>query len=260
MVYKNIEVVYDGPLAVIYVNRPKVHNALTVETMGELMGILKQLEREENVRTVVITGKGDKAFIAGGDIREFKDKNSVEALEFSRTLQKLCFTVETLHKPVIAAVNGYAFGAGCELMMACDIAYASAEAKIGLPEVGLGIIPGAGGTQRLSRLVGKARAKEIIFTAEPLSAQEAYQIRLVNRIFPPPELMEAVKTLCQKIASKGPIALRLCKETVEDGYEMDLYKANALEAHAFAVTFSTEDRKEGIDAFLEKRKPQFKGK
>lgn len=260
MAYKNLEIAYDGPVAVIYVNRPKVHNSLTVEAMGELVKALKALEQEEKIRALVITGKGDKAFIAGGDINEFVDMNSLAALEFSRTLQRLCFTVETLHKPVIAAVNGYAFGAGCELMMACDIAYAAEEAKIGLPEGGLGIIPGAGGTQRLSRLVGKARAKEIIFTGEPLAAAEAYQIGLVNRIFPRQELMGEVKKLCQKIATKGPIALRLCKETIEDGFDMDLYKANALEAHAFGVVFATEDRVEGIKAFLEKRKPVFKGK
>ncbi len=260
MSFKNLEVKKDGGIATLIINRPQVLNALNRETINELDRVLDELVEDEGTRVIIITGAGEKAFVAGADVQEFQKMNPDEALNFSRKIQSVFLKIERMKKPVIAAINGYALGGGLELCMACDIAYASEKARFGQPEINLGIIPGAGGTQRLSRLVGKQRAKELVFTGEIIDAAEAFRIGLINRVVPAERLMSEVKALAEKISTKGAIALEMAKLTIEEGYGLDLYTAHALEAKAFALLFATEDQKEGISAFLEKRKPVFKGR
>ncbi|MBI5166559.1 MAG: enoyl-CoA hydratase/isomerase family protein [candidate division NC10 bacterium] len=260
MAFKNLEVKIEEGITTLTINRPQVLNALNRETVEELGKAIQDLGDDENTRVIIITGAGEKAFVAGADITEFKGMTPVTALEFTRKVQSVFLQIERLKKPVIAAVNGYALGGGLELCMACDIAYSSEKARFGQPEIGLGIIPGAGGTQRLSRLVGKQRAKELTFTGETIDAAEAYRIGLVNKVVPAEKLMAEVKSLAEKISSKGAIALEMAKSAIEEGYDLDLYSAHALEAKAFALLFATEDQKEGVSAFLEKRKPLFKGR
>lgn len=260
MSFKNLEVKKEEGIATLIINRPQVLNALNRETINELDRALDELVEENGIRVIIITGAGERAFVAGADVQEFQKMNPDEALNFSRKIQSVFLKIERLKKPVIAAINGYALGGGLELCMACDIAYASEKARFGQPEINLGIIPGAGGTQRLSRLVGKQRAKELVFTGEIIDAAEAFRIGLINKLFPPERLMSEVKALAEKISSKGAIALEMAKLVVEEGYGLDLYTAHALEAKAFALLFATEDQKEGISAFLEKRKPVFKGR
>jgi enoyl-CoA hydratase len=260
MGWNNILLEKEDDLAVLTINRPKVLNALNGETLRELDEAVEQIAADEEVRVVIITGAGEKAFVAGADIAFMQTLTPLEARQFSRLGQKVFSKIENLPQPVIAAINGFALGGGCELAMACDIRIASENAKLGQPEVNLGIIAGFGGTQRLPRLVNPGLAKEILFTADMYDAEAAHRIGLVNHVVPAAELMNFCKNMARRIAARGPIAVRLSKEAVNEGLEMDLEKAIAHEADLFAVAFATEDRNEGISAFLAKKKPEFKNK
>lgn len=260
MAWNNILLEKKEDIAILTINRPKVLNALNEETLREMDEALNQLASDDEIKAVIITGAGEKAFVAGADIAFMQNLTPMEARKFSRLGQSVFSKIENLPKPVIAAVNGFALGGGCELAMACDIRIASQTAKFGQPEVNLGLIAGFGGTQRLTRLVGPGRAKEILFTADMYDADSAFRMGLVNHVVAPEELMNFCTNMAKKIASRGPIAVQLSKEAVNEGLEMDLEKAFIHEANLFAAVFTTEDRDEGISAFLSKRKPEFKGR
>ena len=260
MGFETIVVTVKEGIASITLNRPQQLNALNRQMFRELDAAFDQVAADPGARVVVITGSGDRAFAAGADIREFVGMGPVAALDFSRNAQRIFRKLETMSKPTIAAVNGFALGGGCELMMACDIAYAADTAKMGQPEINLGIIPGAGGTQRLSRLAGKQKAKELEMTGDMLSAEEALRIGLVCKVVPAGELMAEVQKLCAKILSKSDVTLRMVKEAIEAGAQVDLASGMEIEAKAWSLCFTTEDHVEGIQAFLDKRKPNFKGR
>lgn len=247
-------------VATITLNRPQRLNALNRQMFRELDEAFDQVAADAAARVLVITGAGERAFAAGADIREFVDMTPVAALDFSRNAQRIFRKLESMPKPAIAAVNGFALGGGCELMMACDIAYAADTARVGQPEITLGIIPGAGGTQRLARLVGKQKAKELCMTGDMISAEEALRLGLVCRVVPAAELMAEVGRLCERILGKGDVALRMAKEAIEAGSQVDLSSGMEMEAKSWAVCFTTEDRVEGVKAFLEKREPKFGGR
>ena len=209
---------------------------------------------------MIITGAGDKAFVAGADITYMLDINAMEGREFGLIGQEAFSLIETMSKPVIAAINGFALGGGCELAMACDFRICSDKSKFGQPEVGLGVTPGFGGTQRLPRIVGTGMAKQLLYTGDIIDAHEALRIGLVNAVLPAETLMDYVKKLAQKIASRGAIAVRFCKDAVNEGMQTDIDRAMTIEADIFGLCFATEDQKEGMKAFVEKRKAQFKGK
>ena len=251
--------VTDG-VALITLNRPKALNAINRMMVQELTQVLNQAEEDQNVRILILTGAEEKAFAAGADITEFQHLSPIEALHSSQAFQAAFNRIDRLKKPIIAAVNGFCLGAGCELALACDMIYASDRARFGQPEINLGFIPGGGGTQRLARLIGRPRAKELIYTGEMIDAQEAYRIGFVNKVFPAAELIPAVKKLAQQVTSKGAVAIELAKKVIDEGYEGDLTSALALEAKGFALCFGTEDKTEGVNAFLEKRQPHFKGR
>ena len=246
-------------IAIVTLNRPKVLNALNTETLNELHEIFTQLDSDTGVRVIIITGSG-KAFIAGADISEMNTYSPEEARAFSQLGHKTMDAIQNTGKPVIAAINGFTLGGGLELALSCDILIASEKAVLGLPEVNLGLIQGFGGTQRLPRLIGKARAKELIFTGEALKAQKACEIGLVNRVVPQEELLPEAEKMAQLISAKGPVALTLAKRAIESGYDMPLSEGCKKEIGAFVESFSSQDRDEGIKAFLEKRKPVFTGK
>ncbi|MBW1659209.1 MAG: enoyl-CoA hydratase/isomerase family protein [Deltaproteobacteria bacterium] len=248
------------PLATITINRPKALNALNSKVLAELDKTLDRVNEDEEIRVVIITGSGEKAFVAGADIAEMSEMSPLEGSNFSRLGQLVFQKVQDLKKPVIAAVNGYALGGGSELALACDFIYASENAKFGLPEVTLGIFPGFGGTQRLPRLIGKSRAKELIFTGKMISAAEAYEMGMVNKVVPLDQLMDAVKEVATQIAKNGPIAVYVAKNLVDVGYDIPLDDGCLMESRSFGMCCSTEDKKEGMKAFLEKRKPVFKGR
>jgi enoyl-CoA hydratase len=260
MAYENILLEKQDDVAIVTVNRPKALNALNAPTLSELEQVFTELAGDDSVSVVILTGAGEKAFVAGADISFMQKLTAVEARKFALLGQAAFNKIENLPQPVIAAINGFALGGGCELAMACDIRLASENAKFGQPEVNLGVPPGFAGTQRLPRLVGKGRAKELLYTADMIDAQEAYRIGLVNKVFPAAELMDAAQKMAKKIASKGQIAVRLTKSAVNQGLEMDAERGMAYEAEVFGLVFSTEDQKEGMKAFLEKRKADFKGK
>lgn len=247
----------DEPLATITFNNPKALNALTVATFEELSRMLAELEENAEVRVVILTGAGEKAFVAGGDIGHLGTLDAKSAREFALLAQGVINQIEAFPKPVIAAINGYALGGGCELAMGCDVRVASDTAKFGQPEVKLGIIPGFAGTQRLARLVGKGRAKELIFTGEMIDAAEACRIGLVNRVVAKDQLMAETRALALKMCDKSASAITLAKEAIENGLEMDFARAEKYEADLFALCFNTPDCKEGISAFLEKRPAKF---
>ena len=260
MTYENITLEKKDGIAILTINRPEVLNALNKRTIEEIEMAVEDVEKDENVRVLIITGAGEKAFVAGADINEFVGIDVVTAKELSRKFQLLLNRIETLGKPVIAAINGLALGGGCELAMACDIRIASDKAKLGQPEINLGIIPGAGGTQRLPRLVGVAKAKELIFTGDIIDAREAERIGLVNRVVPPDKVMEEAENLAKKLLEKSPFILKLAKEAINTGMNMDIYSAIVLENDLVTIAFTTEDKEEGMKAFMEKRKPEFKGR
>lgn len=260
MPYEHVILERDDGIAIITINRPKVLNALRTDVLRDLREALIECENDDAVKVVIITGAGDRAFVAGADIGEMSELDPIKAKAFSEFGNSVFLYIEKMSKPVIAAINGYALGGGCELLMACDIVIASEKAKIGQPEVKLGIPPGFGGTQRMARLLGKMKAKELIFTGDMIDAQEALRIGLVNKVVPSEKLMEEAKNLARTIASRGQIAVRMAKQLINEGIDVDLETGLSLEAKGFAICFSTEDQKEGMKAFLEKREAKFTGK
>ena len=260
MEFKNILLSTDGEIGTLTINRPKALNALNMETLQEIQMGIQEIKNRSEVRVLIITGAGEKAFIAGADISEMRGMNSIEALNFSKLGHLTLKMIEDLDRPVLAAVNGFALGGGTELALACDFIYASENARFGLPEVTLGIFPGFGGTQRLPRLIGKGKAKELIMTGKMISSQEAFALGIANRVFPQSSLMDETKKVASQIAGNGAVAVRLAKMAVNAGFNMELTEACSLESYAFSLGFTTEDQKEGMTAFLEKRKPNYKGK
>jgi enoyl-CoA hydratase len=260
MAYKNILLEVNDGVATITINRPKSLNALNTEVLNELFQAFEFIETDEKIRVLVLTGSGDKAFVAGADITELAELNSLQAKYFVTNGHKTMAKLQDLSIPVIAAVNGFALGGGLELALSCDFIYASENAKFGLPEITLGLIPGFGGTQRLSRIVGKNMAKELIFTGKMISAGEAGELGIVNKVIPSEQLMEEALKTAGAIASKGKISLNMAKQAVNQGGDVDLSTACKIEIDSFAICFASDDAKEGTKAFLEKRKPEFKGK
>lgn len=256
--YENLIVAQDGAVTTITINRPKSLNALNSLTLRELAKAVRIAG--ETSHAVILTGAGEKAFVAGADIAEMAPMTPWSAREFSELGHVLTALLEDLPCATIAAVNGYALGGGCELAVACDMIYASENARFGLPEVTLGVTPGFGGTQRLVRLIGKLRAKEMIFTGEMVDAKRAAEMGLVNAVVPRLELLAHCKKIAEKIASRGPLAIARAKRLVERGYDLPLRAANRQEAETFALLFDTKDRVEGMQAFLEKRPAKFTGK
>lgn len=240
-------------IATVTINRPKSLNALNTETLTELNECFSELEKRKDVRVVILTGSGSKSFVAGADISEMVNATPAEGRAMSLLALETFNKLENMPQVTIAAVNGYALGGGCEICMSCDIRVAAENAVFGQPECGLGIIPGFGGTQRLARLVGKGRAKELIFTCDRIDAQEAYRIGLANKVVPAEELMDACRKMASKILSKGSYAVSIAKSVINAGMDMDLTNGLKLEADAFGFTFSTHDKQEGMTAFLEKR-------
>jgi len=251
---------HDGPIAIVTVNRPKVRNALNRQTLEELRRTILALKHDDGVRAVILTGAEEKAFIAGADINELSVQTPVGGRQHALSGQHIFDLIENMGKPVIAAINGFALGGGCELAMACTLRIAADTAKIGQPEINLGIIPGYAGSQRLARLVGKGRALEILLTGDPISAQEAQRIGLVNRVVPAAELMTEARKLAAMLSSKAPVAVKYIIDAVNKGLEMPFPDAQVFEATLFGLVASTEDMREGTQAFLEKRKAEFKGK
>jgi enoyl-CoA hydratase len=245
---------------VVTIDRPKVLNALNAQTIDEIRQAFDAARDDDSVKAVIVTGGGEKAFVAGADINELAKMTPISGKATASGGQDVFFAIERFPKPVIAAINGFALGGGCELALACHIRIASEKAQIGLPEVTLGIIPGYGGTQRLARLVGKGKALEIICTADRINAAEAERIGLVNRVVPAEELMNAAMEMAKKIASRGPVAVRCAIEAVMSGSEMPIEEGQFLEATLFGLLCATDDMKEGMQAFLEKRAANFVGK
>lgn len=246
-----------GNIGILYINRPDALNALNSQVLEELDRAVDRIIEDKDIHILIITGKG-RAFVAGADIGEMKDMDILEARRFADKGHKLFRKIELMEKPVIAAVNGFALGGGCELSMCCDIRIASDKAKFGQPEVGLGIIPGFAGTQRLARIVGIGRAKELIFTSDMIDAEKAYEIGLVNRVVPAEDLMEEAIDMAERIGSNGQIAVRFAKTAINEGMETNMEAGLAIEKDLFGLCFATEDQREGMEAFLEKRKPNYK--
>ena len=249
-----------GAVATVTVNRPKVLNALNAETVAALTAVFGDLRKDDEVRAVVLTGAGDRAFIAGADIGELARLTPQTARALTDAGHRMCGLIEGLGKPVIAAVNGYALGGGCEVAMACTCRVAARTAKLGLPEITLGIIPGYGGTQRLPRLVGRGRALEMMLTGAPVTAEEAWRIGLVNRVVEPDALAAEALGLATAIAAQAPEAVRRIIDVVNHGLDVSMADATALEATAFGLVWATDDAREGTTAFLEKRKARFTGR
>ncbi|MDI6690493.1 MAG: enoyl-CoA hydratase-related protein [Candidatus Bathyarchaeota archaeon] len=247
-------------IATLTLNRPEALNAFNKEVVEEVLQALEDIKADENIRVAILTGTGEKAFSAGADIKAMKGMNALKARELSLMGEKLCNALENLEKPVIAAINGYALGGGLEVAMACDIRIASETARMGQTEINIGLIPGWGGTQRLPRLIGKTKAKELIFTGRIIDAKTAEQLGIVNMVVPTDKLKEAVREFALEIASKAPVAIKVAKSLIDKGSEISLDAAIALEREGFGVVASTEDLQEGVSAFIEKRKPTFKGK
>jgi enoyl-CoA hydratase len=257
--YETILVEKRGAVAVLTINRPDKLNALNAQVHAEGVAALEELRKDDAVRVLVITGAGEKSFIAGADISEFAGKTPFE--QRSGFNERTLFnSLDSFPKPVIAMINGFALGGGCELALACDIRLASEKARLGQPEINLGIIPGGGGTQRLTRLVGEGKSMELILSGDMIDAQTAYNLGLVNHVYAPEELEAKTFELANKIAEKSPIALQMAKEAVKLASRSNLDEGLRREVDLFAVCFSTEDKEEGVAAFLEKRKPVFKGK
>ena len=250
----NLLLEVEGPIAVLTINRPKALNALNSETLTELNEVLTEIEGRDDIKVVILTGAGEKSFVAGADISEMVNFSAAEGRAFGMRASEPFFKLQNMRQVTIAAVNGFALGGGCEISMACDIRIASENALFGQPECGLGIIPGFGGTQRLARIVGVGKAKEMIYTAFNIKAEEAYRIGLVNAVYPQEELLAAAKKLANKIASNAPIAVRACKKAINEGLQVDMDQAIVVEEKAFGSCFETEDQKAGMGNFLEKDK------
>jgi enoyl-CoA hydratase len=258
--YEHLLVDRQPGYAVVTINRPQVLNALSVATVQELGAAMAGLAADPGVRAIILTGAGPKAFVAGADIGEFNDlERAVDARAYALAGQAVLDQIEALSKPVIAAINGFALGGGCELAMACDIRLAAGTARLGQPEINLGIIPGFGGTQRLARLVGPGQAKLLCLTGRPISAAEALRIGLVDRVVPADDLMNEAISLAGDLAGKAPVAMALIKAAIDHGLEGTLAEGLAYEAAQFGLVFDTADRREGVGAFLEKRRPTWKG-
>ncbi len=260
MTYQNLKFELEDSIALITVNRPDKLNALNAQTLDELDLVLDEIKSSENINVVILTGAGEKAFVAGADIKELNALNPIEGKYFAEKGQKIFNKIERLGKPVIAAVNGFALGGGCELALACHIRLGSDKAKFGQPEVNLGIIPGYGGTQRLTRLVGSGRAAEYILTGDIIDAEEALRVGLINRVYEQDELMDKAFELAKKIGSKGQIAVRLALDAIVSTDELPEREGLNLEASLFSICCGTADFKEGTSAFLEKRKAEFKNR
>jgi enoyl-CoA hydratase/carnithine racemase len=260
MTFENILLEKKNSIAYVTVNRPKVLNALNMATMEELRSAFHDIKSDATIRVVIMTGSGEKAFIAGADIGELAKHDPVSAKAYTHRGQSVLNLIENLGKPVIACINGFALGGGCEIAMACTMRLATDNAKLGQPEVKLGIIPGYGGTQRLPRLVGKGIAMQLVLSGEMISAQEAHRIGLVNEIVAAAELIPRAEAIAQKIIANAPLAVQYTMEAVNKGMETTLAEGLFLEATLFGVCCATEDKKEGTAAFLEKRQAQFKGK
>lgn len=261
MAYDYVLIDREDGIAILTINRAEKYNALNVEVEADISAALDELGRDQDVHAIIITGAGNKAFVSGADIEWMGDlRSSRDAVAASRHSQCLTLKIEKLPKPVIAALNGYTLGEGLELAMACDIRIAADTAKMGQPEINLGLIPGCGGSQRLPRFVGKGMAKLLIFSGEMVDAHEALRLGLVERVVPPSELMDEAKSLATKLAGKPPLALAAAKQVVNVGMELDLERALSMESLEFGAMCMTEDCREGTSAFLEKRKPEFKGR
>lgn len=260
MEFQNITLEKEDNLAILCINRPKALNALNAPTLDDIDKALDLVRDDDSIKALIITGSGDKAFVAGADITFIMTLSPAQGRHFASLGQKIFRKIELIEKPVIAAVNGFALGGGCELAMACDIRLASENAIFGLPEVGLGVIPGFGGTQRLPRLVGEGRAKELAFSASTIDAAEAYRIGLVNRVYPQAELIDQARKLIKKILKNGPLAVGFAKCSINQGLQVDLDAGMRIEADLFGMCCATEDKDEGTRAFVEKRKAEFKGK
>jgi len=260
MNFENILFEKKNAIAYITVNRPKVLNALNMSTMEELRAAFHDIKNDVSVRVIILTGAGEKAFIAGADIGELAKHDAVSGKEYTHRGQSVLNLIENLGKPVIACINGFALGGGCEIAMACTMRLASENAKLGQPEVKLGIIPGYGGTQRLPRLVGKGIAMQLLLTGEMITAQEAHRIGLVNEVVAAAELIPRAEAIAQKIIANAPLAVQYTMEAVNKGMETPVAEGLYIEATLFGVACATEDKKEGTSAFLEKRQAQFRGK
>lgn len=259
MEFKNLIIQREGNIRIVKINNPQSMNALNSEVLSELDQAFYVIGNDPQTNVVILTGEG-RAFVAGADISQMSTMNAAQGKDFGVQGSKVFRKIELLPKPVIAAINGFALGGGCELALACDIRIASAKAKIGQPEVGLGITPGFSGTQRLPRIVGEGRAKELIYTAKAITADEAFRIGLVNKVVEPEQLMDEAMALAKTIAKNAPIAVRFSKEAVNRGMQTDIDTAIAIENDLFALCFSTEDQKEGMKAFFEKRPAEWKNK
>ena len=260
MTFDNLLIERDGAVAVVTVNRPKVLNALNTQTLDELRRAILDLKHDAGVRAVVLTGSGEKSFVAGADINELATQTPTTGREHAIAGQHVLDLIEHLGKPVIAAINGYALGGGCELAMACTLRLASETAKLGQPEINLGLIPGYAGTQRLARIVGRGRALELLLTGDQITAHEAYRLGLVNRVVAAADLLPEARKLAALLAAKAPVAIRYILDAVHKGLEMPFPQAQIFEATLFGLVASTDDMREGTQAFLEKRKPEFRGK
>ncbi|MBI4888177.1 MAG: enoyl-CoA hydratase/isomerase family protein [Acidobacteria bacterium] len=259
MNFDNLLLERDGAVAVLTINRPQVLNALNTPTIDDVRRAVLELKQDGAVRAVIVTGAGEKAFVAGADINELAVQRPVQGREHALRGQHVFDLIENMGKPVVAAINGYALGGGCELAMACTLRIAADTARLGQPEINLGIMPGYGGTQRLARLVGKGVALDLLLSGRHITAAEALQIGLVNRVVPASELMPAARALAAELAAKAPVAAQYIIEAVNRGLEISLDKGQRLEAALFGLVASTDDMREGTAAFLEKRKPAFKG-
>lgn len=260
MAYETIRLELEDALAILTIDRPKALNAFNTQALQEVELALREVARTAGVRALLVTGAGEKAFVAGADIAEMAEFTPAQAREFAGMGHRVFHIMESLSVPTLAAVNGFALGGGCELALCCDLIYASEKAKFGLPEVSLGVIPGFGGTQRLTRLVGRVRAKELIFTGDIIDAQKAKEIGLVLDVVPADKLMEHCRSVAAKMIKRGPLAIAQAKRVIEYGADGDLRSANELERQGFSMLFGSEDQREGMKAFLEKRTPVFKGR
>lgn len=259
MEFENILVEKKPPVGIITINRPEQMNALNSKTMMEIYGAVGELSSSEDIRVLVLTGSGKKAFVAGADIKEMVNLSVTQARAFSELGHRLCTAIEEIQQPVIAAVNGFSLGGGNELAMACDIIYASENARFGQPEVNLAVVPGFGGTQRLIRRVGLAKGRELLYTGDIVNAHEAKTMGMINEVYPADELMDKVMERSRLIASKGPLAVAQAKRLVYQGFDLPLYGALEIERQVFAGLFGTNDQRHGMKAFIEKKKPEYKG-